>query len=230
MELSFFESNMPHGEVTRQLYSSANIKEALEKKTGLNFDDCHDKNGLINFNALCLMALDAGVSKDELKAILDQNIKSQFADNFLWRFIRKNFNLDLAIPFITGRYTKKALKANLVTNVGHAAFAGQFGGSTSAAFTAMAYGSGSTPAAVTDTALQTEVARGAATISRVTTSVANDTYQAVKTFTAGGTQAITEEGILDNNTSGGNLAAHNVFSAVNMILNDTLQFTHKIQS
>ena len=92
------------------------------------------------------------------------------------------------------------------------------------------YGTGTTAAASGDTALQTEVARGAATISRVTTSTTNDTAQYVRVFTAAATQAITEEGLLDNNSSDGNLLAHQVFSAINMVSGGICQFTYKIQS
>jgi len=58
----------------------------------------------------------------------------------------------------------------------------------------LAYGTGTTAAAAADTALQTEVARAAATITRITTSKTNVTCQWVHTITAGVTQAITEGG------------------------------------
>lgn len=230
MNKGFSNQIQPKGEVYRQAYSSQTLKELLEAKFHVNLNSSMNSQGVIDFNALCAMAFDLGITKEEFKTLLDKSRKKLFADNALWRFLKKNFDLDLAIPFLTGYYTTRALKGNLVTNAGHAGYAGQIGGSTSTAFTAMAYGTGTTAAAVTDTALQTEVARAASTISRVTTSVTNDTFRSVHTFTAGGTQAITEEGLLDNNVSGGNLLAHQVFSAVNMVLNDTLQFTHSIQS
>jgi hypothetical protein len=233
MNKTFFEKNQPKGVVTRRLYNTVYLKHLLELHTGVNFDESYkvtaDNKRVIDFNALTLMALDV-IKKQELEKYLDMAAKPQFADNLVWKLIWKVFHKDIVIPRITGHWTTKAVKSNLVTNVGHAAYAGQIGGSTSTAFTAMAYGTGSTAAAVTDTALQTEVSRAASTISRVTTSVTNDTFQSVHTFTAGGTQAITEEGLLDNNVSGGNLLAHNVFSAVNMVNGDTLQFTHQIQS
>lgn len=251
MNKAFFDKTTPKGIVYRRKFNAPALKEMLEAKTGLNFDEAYRTidvsevlfNGepishspkqnktqrVLDFDVLCMMGLQV-VKKEEFAEMVEKSARKQFADNWLWKALHKVFNVDLVIPHITGVWTLKPIKANLVTNVGHAAYAGQFGGSTSAAFTAMAYGTGATAAAVTDTALQTEVARAASTISRVTTSVTNDTFQSVHTFTAGGTQAITEEGILDNNVSGGNLAAHNVFSAVNMIINDTLQFTHQIQS
>jgi hypothetical protein len=233
MNKGFLEHIEPKGIVERRLFSGYKLKSLLEKKTGVNFDEAYEVNAngvrVINFQALCLMALDV-ISKDELKSLIEKSVKKQFNWNFIGKYLYKVFGHDVVIPFVTGHYTAKAIKANLIVTTGHAGYAGQIGGVTSAAFTAMAYGTGSTAAAASDTTLGTEVTRGAATVTRVTTSVTNDTSQWVKTFTAGGTQAITEEGLLDNNSSGGNLLARNVHSAVNMILNDTLQYTHKITS
>lgn len=219
----------PAGEVYRQSYSGSRLKELLEKKTGVNLDDCCNEQGIIDFNALCARGLSL-LPKAEFTAILQKSIKKQFADNFLWRFLKRHFDLDIAIPGLTGYWSATALKCNLVVNVGHKAYADQISGLTTAPFTAMAYGTGAVAADVTDTALGAEVARAAATITSQTTDVAGDTAQWVHTFTAPGTQAITEEGILDNNTSGGKLLARNVFSAVNMVINDVLTFTHKIKS
>lgn len=92
------------------------------------------------------------------------------------------------------------------------------------------WGTGTTAAAVGDTALQTEAAptsgggRVVGTESRVTTTVTNDTYQVVGTVTATSSLAITEAGIFDA-TSGGNMLIHSVFSAVNVSSGDSIQFT-----
>ena len=227
---SFAAKITPKGVATRRLYSGDKLKALLEAKYHVNLDACLNSQGAIDFNALCLMAFDLGISKEEFKKLLDKSAKKMFAGNFLWKFLRVYFNLDLAIPFVTGYYTSKAIKANLIVTTGHKAYADQIGGTTSAAFTAMAYGTGSSGPAAGDTTLGTEVARAAATITNTNTSTTGDTEQWVHTFTAGGAQAITEEGILNNNTSGGILLARQVFTAVNMVLNDTIQFTHKIQS
>lgn len=96
----------------------------------------------------------------------------------------------------------------------------------------MGWGTGTTAAAVTDTALQTEVApttsggRTVGTESRVTTTQTNDTYQVVGTITqtAAGPVAITEAGLFDNVTAG-NMLMHAVFSAVNTSLGDSLTLT-----
>lgn len=225
-----FSKIEPHGINERRLFNTAVLKELLEKKFSINLSATVDKNGVIYFDVLCQMAFEKGVTKEGFKECFELSTKKMFANNFLWKLLKKKFDVDLKIPFITGIWTKGAIADNLVVNTGHAGYAGQIGGVTTTPFTALAYGTGTNAAGASDTALQTEVARGAATVTRVTTSTTNDTCQWVKTFTAGGTQAITEEGIFDNNTSGGNLLARQVFSAVNMVLNDTIQFTHKIQS
>lgn len=93
-----------------------------------------------------------------------------------------------------------------------------------------AWGIGTTAAAVTDTALQTESApttsggRTACTESRVTTTVTNDTYQNQGTVTAVSTLAITEAGLLDA-VSAGNLLMHAIFSAINVVSGDSIAFT-----
>lgn len=92
------------------------------------------------------------------------------------------------------------------------------------------WGVGTTAAAVTDTALQTESApttaggRTVGTESRTTVTVTNDNYQVVGTVTAGSTLAITEAGLFDAVTAG-NMLIHSVFSAVNVVSGDSIAFT-----
>jgi hypothetical protein len=92
------------------------------------------------------------------------------------------------------------------------------------------WGIGTTAAAVTDTALQTESApttaggRTVGTESRVTTSVTNDTYQVAGTVTATSSLAITEAGLFDA-VSAGNMLLHSVFSAINVNSGDSIAFT-----
>ncbi len=102
-------------------------------------------------------------------------------------------------------------------------------------FTYIAIGTGTTTATATDTALGTETTtagsgRAAATVSRVTTTVANDTAQLTKTFTftTGGTFAITESGVFNSSTSTPMLCRQ-TFAAINVVANDTLAVTWKIQ-
>ena len=52
----------------------------------------------------------------------------------------------------------------------------------------------------------------------------NDNYQVQGSVTAGGALAITEGGTFDNVTAG-NMLIRSVFAAINVVLNDVIQFT-----
>lgn len=229
--MSFNEKKIePVGTVYRRAYHGEKLMKFIENDLGVSMREAMNDQGVINFNLLCIMAIDAGMTESRLGELMKLAQKKQFADNNVWRFLKKNFDLDLAIPYITGNYTLNPIKGNLVVNTGHAGYAGQISGITTTPFTALAHGTGAVAAAAADTALGAETQRAAATVSRVTTTSTNDTTRWVYTFTAPGTQAITEEGIFDNNTSGGNMLARQTFAAVNMVLNDTMQYTHNIQA
>jgi hypothetical protein len=96
------------------------------------------------------------------------------------------------------------------------------------------WGIGTTPAAVTDTALQTESApttaggRTVAAESRTTTSVTNDTYTDIGVVTAVSTLAITEAGLFDALTAG-NMLTRGVFSPINVVSGDAIQFQFGLQ-
>lgn len=123
---------------------------------------------------------------------------------------------------------------NTVTNTGKAAMASRFNGAGSeAAFTYLALGTGTTAAAAGDTALGTEIVasglgRANATVSRVTITQTNDTAQALHTWTASGSVSPTEVGLL-NASSGGVLAARQVFTAVPLASSDSFQVTYRVQ-
>jgi hypothetical protein len=129
---------------------------------------------------------------------------------------------------------------NLITTVGNAAVAGLINGVGSVAtFASIGQGTGVTAAAIGDTALQTGVTAGgagdsgvhavaSATASLVTTTGTNDTAQFVGTVSETATIAITESGVF-NATTNGTLLCHQVFSAVNVVSGDSLQFTWKIK-
>lgn len=183
------------------------------------------------------------------------NTKKLFQDGLLNRFIyetvRKFYNpyhangeqktgvlahlalYGLRIPFLTGNWVSKLLVANGVTNTGMAGVASRINGDGSeAAFTYIAVGTGVGAFSAADTTLGTETAasglsRAAATASRVTTDVTNDTAQLVKTFTVTGTVAVTESGVL-NAASVGVLLCRQTFSAINVVNGDSLQVTWKI--
>lgn len=165
-------------------------------------------------------------------ALFDKNGKAKklFHANKIWKLIKKYFNLDLQIPLLTGVWSTRSLRFNTITSVGKKASADQIGGTTTSPVTAIAIGVG-TPSA---TALGSESttnggSRGAATVTNQTTTTTGDTERWVKTFTFTGSLALTEEGLFDNNTSGGIMLASQTFSAVNVVNTDTLQVTHNVK-
>ncbi len=91
------------------------------------------------------------------------------------------------------------------------------------------WGTGTTTAAVAQTALVTEAApttaggRTVGTESRTTVTVANDNNLWSGTVTAAGTVAITEVGTFDA-VSAGNMAIRADFAANNLVLNDAIAF------
>jgi len=138
----------------------------------------------------------------------------------------------LRIPFITGVWSDSRLISNLVVSAGAAGVASRINGAGSeAAFTYIAVGIGTTAAAAGNTTLESEIVdsglvRAAATASRVTTDVTNDTAQLLHTFSVTGTKAVTESGVL-NAASAGTLLARQVFSVVNVVNGDSFQVTWK---
>jgi len=171
----------------------------------------------------------------------DGNIKQLFQENKLSRYLIKHNILSPSsklyrspLSFLLGGLADKKILANLVTSAGKAGVASRINGAGGeAAFTYIAMGTGTTAAAIGDTALQTELAasglsRANATASRVTTTVTNDTAQLSNQFTVTGTVAVTESGVL-NAATGGVLLARQVFSAINVVNGDSLTITWKFQ-
>ena len=119
---------------------------------------------------------------------------------------------------------KQQEESNLVVTAGKAFLANALLNSSTSPFTNMAIGTGTNVAAITDTALQTELVRAVFTSSNVTSNVAtfNTTYAA-----GTGTGAITEAGIL-NNSIGGTLLSHVVFSVINKGALDSLSLVWTI--
>lgn len=120
--------------------------------------------------------------------------------------------------------------ATVFTNVGAASVANRFL-QAGTAFQYLGVGTGTAAASVTDTALGTEVSgvngagRVSGTLSRVTTTVTNDTVQLVGTWACtSGTPAITEAGQFDASSSG-NMMIRSVFSAYNMDTSSSLALT-----
>jgi hypothetical protein len=122
---------------------------------------------------------------------------------------------------------------NLIVRVGKASIAARINGASAVnAYSYLALGTGTGATAAANTALGTEItlsglARASAAVSRVSTTVSNDTAQIVHTWTATGTFAITEEGVF-NASSNGTMLARRQFAAINVVNGDQLQVTHKI--
>ena len=140
--------------------------------------------------------------------------------------------ISLKVTDKDGNLKDERLIKNTITNAGLAQIALLAGDASAVPFTYLALGTGTTAAAATDTALGTEtsasgLARAAATVSRVTTTVSNDTLQLLHAFTAGASAAITECGIL-NAATDGTLLGRQVFAAVNVVSSDVLTVTYKV--
>lgn len=88
-----------------------------------------------------------------------------------------------------------------------------------------ASGTGTTAEAVGNTALVTEVATRA--VGTKVEGASANIYRTVATITYAGTFAITEHGILSA-SSGGVLLDRSVFSAINVISADSIQFTYEL--
>jgi hypothetical protein len=147
----------------------------------------------------------------------------------------------ITVASITG-FTNGAAISVMLTN--GTTFTTTINGAPSGSTITLASGAGSgassgaqvwVSAAVTDTALQNEVApttgggRTAATETRQTTTVTNDTYQLQGTITATtGPLAIWEVGALDA-ASAGDLLLHATFLPTTVNTNDSVQFTLSIQ-
>jgi hypothetical protein len=135
--------------------------------------------------------------------------------------------------FSGGKLVETRHVKNLVVSAGKAGVASRINGAgAETAFTYIAIGTGTAAAAAGDTALGAEITtaggeRGAATCTRVTTTVANDTAQNVLLYNFTGSFAVTETGQL-NDPSAGTLLARQVFSAINVVSGDSLQVTWKV--
>ena len=117
---------------------------------------------------------------------------------------------------------------NMVVNAGLAWIAYLLMSATPTHFTHGAIGTG-TDAPAGNTALQTQIlTRDAATLSRITTSVANDTAQFISAFTSDGVYAVTEYGTFSA-ASGGTMLNRLTFSAISLENLDELEFTYKCQ-
>jgi len=126
-------------------------------------------------------------------------------------------------------------RKNVITDVGLAAIIRLvFEGLTETKFGYLAIGTGTTAESVSDTALELEIARKAATVTQTTTTITDDTALLEATFSSAdgltGSHNVSETGIL-NAATGGILITRKVFSAVplNWDAGDTLTIRYYVQ-
>lgn len=134
----------------------------------------------------------------------------------------------LLIDNRTGRVIDRRETHNIMTNLGKAARA-LILSSTGTVAQYIGTGTGTTTPAATDVALVTPVGtRVSGTKSRVTVTVTNDTYQVVATNSYSSAYAITEAGLFEDGTTGSTAWCRNVFAALNVDANTSIQTTWKI--
>jgi hypothetical protein len=122
---------------------------------------------------------------------------------------------------------------NLVTNAGFAQLALLAGDASATPFTYLAVGTSTTAPAVGNTTLAAEItdtglARAAGTVSRVTTSVTNDTYQVTYTWTATGSKTIEEVGVF-NASSAGTMLSRALTTSKSLVNGESLLATYKLK-
>jgi hypothetical protein len=135
--------------------------------------------------------------------------------------IKMTGDLKIVLTDENGQIKHEQEVKNLVVTVGKNFIASRMKDTTDTAMSHMAIGSGTTAAAVGDTALGNQLGRVSLTSTTVTTN--NVAY--VATFPAGtGTGAVTEAGLF-NASSSGTLLCRTVFSVINKGAADTLGIT-----
>lgn len=140
---------------------------------------------------------------------------------------------DITLTDSSGKVLLQKTVNNQVVNAGFAQLASLCGDSAATAFTYIELGTSSTAVAVSQTALQAAItdsglARASATISRVTTTVTNDTYQATYTWTASGTKTVEEVGIFTA-SSAGTMLSRALTGSIALVNGNQLAITYKLK-
>lgn len=119
--------------------------------------------------------------------------------------------------------------ATIFVNTGKAYVAAKLDGSNTNSPNRIGWGTGAGTAAAADTTLFTEAAetRATATLSHLTTTTTNDTFQAVGTLTSLSGQTITNAGVFDAGAAG-NLIVHADHTGLPLLTNDSIQYTFKV--
>lgn len=116
--------------------------------------------------------------------------------------------------------------ATVFTNTGRALLTSALDNTQLTSPTYIGWGTGTTTAAATQTALVTPSAeaRTNGTKSRVTTTVTNDTYRVVGTITSSSSQTIAEAALFDA-SSAGNMYVRGDFTGIALANGDSIAFT-----
>ncbi len=154
------------------------------------------------------------------------NMKDSIKLKGTYHFVHKDIN---------GNIKDEWSVDNLITNAGFAQLALLTGDATAIPFTYLALGTSNTAAAASQTALQGEIsatglARVSATVSRVTTTVTNDTLQLYKVFTnsSAGTVIVEEVGIFNDATTG-TMLSRALTSTKTVLVGETITITYKVK-
>jgi hypothetical protein len=140
-------------------------------------------------------------------------------------FLKMTGKLDIVVYDADGNVKEQREVPNIVTTAGKTFIAARIAGTSAAVMGWMEVGTGSTAAAVGDTALGAVVAS-----SRTATSVSGGTPSSntvvyATTFPAGtGTGALTEAGVF-NASSSGTMLCRTVFSVINKGASDSMTIT-----
>lgn len=121
---------------------------------------------------------------------------------------------------------------NLVVNAGLAQLALLTGDASAVPFTYLAVGTSTTAVAGAQTALVAEITtlglgRSAGTVSRVTTTATNDTYQINKEWTATGAVTVEEIGVF-NASSAGTMLSRALTTPKTLAVSERLNATYKL--
>lgn len=157
---------------------------------------------------------------------------------FIATLVANKFNLNKLATYITKTFGSLKWDTGFIHNgtptAAYAVFSGLAGNTGSQnAFTYLATGSSSTAFSSAQTALVTELTdsglqRAAATVSRVTTTNANDTLQLVKTFSITGTKTVEEVGVF-NASSAGVMGGRSLTGTKSFVSGDSYTVTYKIK-
>lgn len=170
-----------------------------------------------------------GGNKKKADRVLKKARKKQFKENQLGTFLRERTGKVIKNK-LTGKWTSDPIvRKNLITTKGKEIMIKQLIGTTTTPIVGIAIGTGTVAPTAANTALGNEYERAAAVVNVSTTTTTNDSVVFSKSFEFTEAVSITEEGLFDHATTGGNLFARHTFSSYDVDDQDILTITHKIR-